>query len=72
MLKVSGLRVRFGVTMAIDGLDLARYDTAGLGSMQFSALAARIAAALSIQRFEQKQIVYISFKCNFPNQIYPY
>jgi hypothetical protein len=45
-------------SLTIDGLDLARYDTAGLGSMQFSALAARIAAALSIQRFEQKQIVY--------------
>lgn len=45
-------------SLTIDGFDLGRYDTAGLGSMQFSALAARIAAALSIQRFEQKQTVY--------------
>jgi hypothetical protein len=45
-------------SLAIDGLDLGRYDTAGLGPIQFSALAARIALALSIQRFEQKQTVY--------------
>jgi hypothetical protein len=44
--------------LTIDGLDLGRYDTAGLGAMQFSALAARIASALSIHRFEQKQTVY--------------
>jgi hypothetical protein len=45
-------------SLTIDGLDLGRYDTAGLGSMQFSALAARIVAALSIHKFEQKQTAY--------------
>jgi hypothetical protein len=45
-------------SLTIDGFDLGRYDTTGLGSMQFSALAARIASALSVHRFEQKQTVY--------------
>jgi len=45
-------------SLAIDGFDLERYDTTGIGPLQFSTLAARIAAALSIRKFEQKQTVY--------------
>jgi len=45
-------------SLTIDGFDLARYDTAGVGPMQFTTLAARIASALSVQKFAQKQTVY--------------
>jgi hypothetical protein len=47
-------------SLTIDGLDLERYDTTGLGPMQFAPLAMRIARALSIKKFEQKQTVYVA------------
>ena len=45
-------------SLVVDGLDLERYDTTGLGPLQFGTLAARIGKALSVARFEQKQTVY--------------
>jgi hypothetical protein len=45
-------------SLTLDGFDLERYDTSGIGSMQFAPLAMRIARALSIRKFEQKQTVY--------------
>ena len=45
-------------SLIVDGFDLARYDTTGVGPLQFGPLAARIARALSVAKFEQKQTVY--------------
>ena len=45
-------------SFAVDGFNLARYEVADLGALQFSALAARIAAALSFTRLEQTQTAY--------------
>jgi hypothetical protein len=45
-------------SLTIDGLDLGRYDIAGIGPMQFSTLSARMAAVLSVQKLEQKHTVY--------------
>src|SRR6202000_1946907 len=45
---------------AIHGLNLERYDTTGIGPMQFSALSMRIAAALSVRKFQKKQAVYVA------------
>jgi hypothetical protein len=45
-------------SLIVDGFDLSRYDTAGVGPLQFGTIAARIGKALSVARFEQKQTVY--------------
>ena len=45
-------------SLIVDGFDLERYDTRGVGPLQFGTLAARIGKALSVARFEQKQTVY--------------
>ena len=45
-------------SLIVDGFDLARYDTTGVGPLQFGTIAARIGKALSVARFEQKQTVY--------------
>ena len=63
-LEVSGLRIEADGaswnigSLAIDGFDLGRYEAADIGSQQFVTLAARIASALSVAEFEQKQSVY--------------
>jgi len=45
-------------SLVVDGFDLARYDTTGVGPLQFGTIAARIGKALSVARFEQKQTVF--------------
>jgi len=45
-------------SFSVAGFNLARYEVADLGAMQFAALAARIAAALSFTRLEQTQTAY--------------
>jgi len=45
-------------SLTVDGLDLGRYDVAGVGPMQFSTLSARMASVLSVQKLEQKHTVY--------------
>jgi hypothetical protein len=45
-------------SLIVDGFDLARYDTTGVGPLQFGTVAARIGKALSVAKFEQKQTVY--------------
>jgi hypothetical protein len=65
-LEVTGMRIEadgasWSVgSLAIDRFDLGRYESADVGSLQFVTLAARIASALSVSRFEQKQSVYTS------------
>jgi len=45
-------------SLVVDGFDLARYDTTGVGPMQFGTIAARIGKALSVAKFEQKKTVF--------------
>jgi hypothetical protein len=47
-------------SFTVDGFNLARYEVADLGALQFAALAARIAAALSVAKLEQMQTTYIA------------